>query len=172
MSDQYLGEIKMFAGGFAPQGWAICDGSELEIASQPDLYRLIGTTYGGDGQTTFALPDLRSRVPVHQGTLTTGSYYPLGQAEGVETVTLSLAQVPTHTHDVACNNNNGEFPSPADHFWARGDNNQFSSQGAEASMNAATITGFAGGQQPHDNMLPYQAINFIIALVGVWPPQG
>ena len=168
MSSPYIGEIRLFPGNFAPQGWAFCDGSLLSIAANTALFQLIGTTYGGDGQSTFALPDLRSRTPIHQGQ---GSI--VGQLSGTETVTLTVAQVPAHSHvaQAAANASGNPDDSPANNFWSGWTGGQFSAQAPSVSMNAAAL-GAAGGSQPHDNMVPFLAINFIIALQGIFPTQG
>ena len=162
MSDPYIGEIRMFGGSFAPLGWLFCQGQLLSISDYDVLFNLIGTTYGGDGQNTFALPDLQSRIPVHQG-----SGYLLGQAGGVETVTLNGNQNPVHTHQpvaaaVAASQ------SPNSNFWASYPNNWYSSQPPAAPM-AANALNVAGGNQPHENMSPYQVINFILATEGIYP---
>ena len=155
----------MFGGDFAPLGWAFCDGSLLAIAQYPALFQLIGTTYGGDGQVSFALPDLRSRVPVHAG-----PGFVLGQASGSETVTLTVAELPVHSHTPAANNSLGTLPGPAGNVWAASPLDQYSSFTADTSMSGSAI-GIAGGSLPHDNMLPFGVINFIVALSGVFPTQ-
>ncbi len=162
MAQPYVGEIRMFAGNFAPAGWMLCQGQLLPISEYDTLFNLIGTTYGGDGQETFALPNLQSRVPVH-----TGSGYVQGQTAGVETVTLTIQQIPSHNHVPSANTAGGQS-SPANGFWAESSLNQFSSGTANQQM-ASNAIGSAGGSQPHDNMLPYLCINFIISLFGVYP---
>lgn len=167
MSQPYVGEIRMFAGNFAPVGWAFCNGALLAISDNPTLFQLIGTTYGGDGQTTFALPDLQSRVPVH-----VGSGFSLGQAAGAESVTLTTLQIPAHSHVPQCNSNSGGVTSPQNNYWGGVTaNNPYSSAASDSSMNSASI-GLAGGSQPHDNMIPFLAVNFIISLFGVFPSQS
>ena|ERR1022692_3560582 len=169
MSQPYVGEIRMFAGNFAPSGWAFCAGQLLAIAENDTLFNLIGTTYGGDGQSTFALPDLRSRVPINQGQGSGLSNYPLAQNGGFETVTLQLAQIPSHTHVPAANSAVGSSTSPSGNFWAeRSGTNEYSNVTPNGNMNAGTLQS-TGGSQPHDNMLPFLAINFIISLFGVYP---
>ena len=166
--DPFLGEIRMFGGNFAPQDWAICAGQLLSISQNDALYALLGTTYGGDGINTFALPDLRGRVPIHRG-----SNYALGQAGGVETVTLSAAQLPAHSHAVACASTPADGNNPAGKVLADNANlTPYSSAGPAAAMNAGVVTIAQGGGQPHDNMVPFQAVNFIIALVGIFPPRS
>ena len=174
MSTPYVGEIRMFAGNFNPAGWMFCAGQLLAISAYETLFNLIGTTYGGDGQSTFALPDLRSRVPIHMGT-GGGANYVLAQAAGVETVTLTVAQIPAHGHVVyAATSGATESPSlntfPANS--APANRNVYGPYGgAPATLNNATI-GSAGGNQPHYNIQPFLAINFIISLFGVFPSQN
>jgi microcystin-dependent protein len=119
--EPYIGEIRMFAGNFAPQGWAFCNGQLLSIAENDVLFSLIGTTYGGDGQTTFALPDLRGRIPVHQGRSTFGTIFPLGSTGGTETVTLTQAQIPSHSHPLYIQSGQGNLTMPENAFWAKTD---------------------------------------------------
>jgi microcystin-dependent protein len=168
MSNPYVGEIRMFAGDFAPVDWAICDGSLQAISENPTLFNLIGTTYGGDGVNTFALPDLRSRSPVHQG----GSY-PIGQSGGVETVTLTVGQLPAHTHvpQASTGANGNPVNTPAGHVWSGWTGAQFSSSAPTLDLDPAAVGG-TGGAQAHDNMVPFQVVNFIIALYGVYPSQS
>ncbi len=161
----------MFAGNFAPQGWAICNGQVLAIAENDALFSLLGTTYGGDGQNTFALPDLRSRVPLHQGQGNGLSNRTLGQAGGEENVTLVVPQLPAHTHAATASSAAGTATSPAGNVWAAGNNTPFSDQASDAQMSAAAVQA-VGGSQPHDNMLPFLAVNFIMALQGIYPSQG
>jgi len=165
MSQPYVGEIRMFGGNFAPSGWAICDGSILAIAENDVLFELIGTTYGGDGQTTFALPDLRGRVPVHQG-----SGFVIGQSGGAETVTLTLSQIPSHTHAALASSGAGSSHSPASNIWANWTGAQYSDQGTNTSLDPLSLSA-AGGSQPHDNMAPFVGVNFIISLFGIFPSQ-
>jgi len=159
MGQPYVGEIRMFGGNFAPSGWALCQGQVLPISQNPTLFQLIGTTYGGDGQTTFQLPDLRGRFPVHYG-----SSFPMGQAAGSETVTLTMNQIPAHNHILA---ENGVFSTDP------GGNT--AAYNSAASSGATAASGFlanSGGNQPHDNMQPYLVINFIISLFGIFPTQS
>jgi microcystin-dependent protein len=167
MASPYIGEIRIFAGNFAPAGWAFCDGTIQSIAINNTLFNLIGTTYGGDGQQTFALPNLLGRVPVHIGT-----GFVLGQLAGNETVTLTINQIPVHSHIPAANSV-GNSDSPAGNVWAATSGN-FKPYGPgpdNAVINAASIA-FSGGSQPHDNMIPFQVINYIISLYGVFPTQN
>jgi microcystin-dependent protein len=162
----YIGEIRMFAGNFAPAGWAFCDGQLLAISTNSALFQLIGTFYGGDGQATFALPNLQSRFPVHQGT-----GFAIGQTGGTETVTLTAQQMPAHSHVPEAYNGQGTASSPSSNVWAESALNNYSATAPSASMDPAAL-GTAGGSQPHDNMPPYLVINFIIALFGVYPTQN
>jgi microcystin-dependent protein len=169
MAEPYVGEIRIFAGNFAPADWAFCDGSLMDIGTYDTLFTLIGTTYGGDGQSTFALPDLRGRLPVHQGTGL--STYSIGQMAGQETVTLQTTQLPVHTHSVAANGSAGTTSSPTGNVpgtWSEG--LQYTSASASTPMSASAI-GAAGGGQPHENMQPFTCINFIISLYGIFPSQ-
>jgi microcystin-dependent protein len=172
MSDPYVGEIRIFAGNFAPQGWAICDGSVYSIAQNEVLFALLGTTYGGDGQTTFNLPDLRSRVPIHQG-----NGYVIGQLGGTENVTLITAQLPAHNHAVQSSSAHGNSSSPAGALWATDGTGvaapyrKPASGGTAVALHPATVGNSTGGQ-PHENRQPVQALNYIIALFGIFPSQN
>ena len=165
MADPYIGEIRMFGGNFAPVGWLFCQGQLLPIDQYDALFNLIGTTYGGDGQETFALPNLQSRMPVHQG-----SGFVLGQTGGVETVTLNTNQLPVHTHQPV-GAVLAQSPSPNNAYWASYPNMDFSTQPPAAPM-APNALSPSGGNQPHDNMSPYQVINFILATEGISPPPN
>lgn len=170
MSQPYVGEIRMFAGNFMPAGWYHCDGSLLPISENETLFQLIGTTFGGDGQSTFALPDLRGRVPIHQGTGPDGVNYVLGESGGSEEVTLTSNQVPPHAHTVNCGVGSGTQVSPQNGYFAAtpgGSAAGFRDSGG-ATMSAASISGNQGGQ-PHDNMMPYLVTNYIISLFGIFP---
>lgn len=167
MSSPYVGEIRMFAGNFAPAGWALCQGQLLPISENETLFNLIGTTYGGDGQSTFALPNLASRLPVHQG-----QSFVIGEAGGVETVTLTTSQIPAHGHAPQAFNSAGNQSSPTNGVWASSSPaTQFSTENPPSVQMAASVIGATGGSQPHDNMVPYLCINFIISLFGVFPSQ-
>ena len=168
MAQPFVGEIRMFAGNFAPAGWMFCNGALLPISENDVLFQLIGTTYGGDGQQTFALPDLRSRVPLHIGTGTGLSSYTLGESGGVESVTLTNQQIPIHTH-VPMGSNSGSAETPANNFWGNtATGKPYGVTPPNVIMNAQTI-GVTGGSQPHDNMIPFLGINYIISLFGVYP---
>jgi microcystin-dependent protein len=171
VEDPYLGEIRMFAGNFAPSGWALCNGQILAIAQYDLLYNLLGTTYGGDGVTTFALPDLRSRVPVHWGQAPGLSNYTLGEVAGNETVTLTVTQLPVHTHAAGASTALGSSADPAGLVPAR---NAAGVPQYGTTANAALASGAllaTGGGQSHTNLQPFLGIHFIICLVGVYPPQ-
>lgn len=165
MSNPYIGEIRIFAGNFAPVGWAFCDGSVMPISGNEAMFNLIGTTYGGDGVSTFALPDLRGRAPIH-----IGSGFALAQAAGAETVTLTINQIPSHSHvpQAASGGSGNPANSPAGNVWSGWTGGQFTAQAPAVNLNAAAV-GSDGGSQPHDNMPPYLVINFIISLFGVFP---
>lgn len=167
MGTPYIGEIRMFAGNFAPAGWAFCDGSIIPISENDTLFNLIGTTYGGDGQNTFALPDLRSRVPVHMGT-GGGSSYVIGQNGGEEQVTLTVSQIPAHNHTPLCNSGLGSASDPTNGVWAQTTAAPYNTTAPSIAMGANAI-GPTGGSQPHDNMVPFLVINFIISLFGIFP---
>lgn len=173
MSDQCLGEIRMFGGNYEPPGWAFCDGRLLRIGDYDALYSLIGTAYGGDGITTFALPDLRSRIPIGMGKSTASGFtYQRGMKAGTEAVTVTLAQMPMHTHSAQGQTGNGDQDNPAGGFWASPNGkNQYWVGAADKDMNTALID-FDGGGQPHSNVMPCLAVSFIIALQGVYPQQG
>ncbi|MDZ4678809.1 MAG: tail fiber protein, partial [Saprospiraceae bacterium] len=168
MSQPYVGEIRMFGGNFAPLGWMFCDGSLLSIAENETLFQLIGTTYGGDGQQTFALPDLRGRIPVHMG----GNAV-LAEAFGTESVTLSVNQMPAHSHPFLATDNNGSGTSPNGTVLSRNASaDAYTSDGSTGliPLNNATVSP-AGDSQPHENMAPYLCVSFIISLYGIFPSQ-
>ena len=168
MSNPYIGEIRMFAGNFAPRDWMFCNGQLLSIAEYETLFQLIGTTYGGDGQSTFALPDLQGRLPLHQG----GGYVQ-GETGGVEQVTLTAAHIPSHTHAVMAASGTGHARSPEGAVMAgSGAAQVYSDSGPFAGMATGSV-GPAGapGPQPHDNTQPFLCVNFIICAVGIFPSQ-
>ncbi|MFF2158148.1 phage tail protein [Paenibacillus chitinolyticus] len=165
MSESYLGEIRIFAGNYAPQGWALCNGQILNISENEALFALLGTTYGGDGRTTFALPDLQGRVPVHPS-----PSYARASKGGTETVTLTSSQLPQHTHIVNATMNAGTVDSPVNATWTSAPTNIYSNTGTTTPMSALTVSS-AGGNQPHSNMMPTLSVSFIISLYGVYPPQ-
>lgn len=168
MPEPYVGEIRMFAGNFPPAGWAFCDGQPMPISENEVLFQLIGTTYGGDGETTFNLPDLQGRLPVHQGT-SGGMTYTLGESGGVEQVTLTVQQIPVHTHPMLGSKDAGNQSTPVNFMLAASNTvSMFKSSPVTGAMNAQSA-GPAGGSQPHTNFQPYLCINFIISLFGVFP---
>lgn len=170
----YVGEIRMFGGNFAPVGWSFCSGQLLPISENETLFNLIGTTYGGDGQSTFALPNLNGRVPIHQGQGAGLSNYTIGQSAGVESVTLNVQQIPNHSHTPACNNTAGGQDAPGAGVWAANSSiSPYSTQApVPASALATQAVSPAGGSQPHENMMPFLAVSFIISLFGVFPTQN
>lgn len=171
MAQPYVGEIRMFAGNFAPNGWMFCEGQTLPISENETLFQLIGTTYGGDGQSTFNLPDLRGRVPVHQGA-GAGSTFTLAEAAGDESVTLTVQQIPVHSHVHLCHSGGGANTSnPANAVAAPADLSQYSTAGSDGTQmgNPVMFSDPAGGSQPHENFMPYLCVNFIISLFGIFP---
>jgi microcystin-dependent protein len=162
----------MFAGNFPPSGWAFCDGAPVPISENDILFTLIGTTYGGDGEETFNLPDLRGRLPLHQGTGQDGNTYILGESGGVEEVTLTTQQIPIHNHALLGSKDFGNQGFPVNNMLA-GSNTVsiYKAAAPTAALNAQSMQA-AGGSQPHSNMQPYLGINFIISLFGVFPQQN
>jgi microcystin-dependent protein len=173
MSDQYLGEVRMFAGNFAPYGWALCNGQLLSISQNTALFSLIGTYYGGDGVTTFALPNLQSRVAIHQGQGTGLSPYVIGQLGGTENVTLTSQQMPQHNHNMNTFSGPGSTTHPGNGILASTTSDKpyttASSDGSTLNPNAISYT---GNSQPHNNIQPYLCITFIIALQGIYPSRN
>jgi len=172
MGNPYIGEIRMFGGNFAPAGWMFCEGQILPISEYETLFNLIGTTYGGDGQSTFALPDLRGRLPLHMGQGSGLSNYVLAETGGVESVTLTTNQIPNHTHPALCSNGAGSNTSnPAGGTWSVADTANYSgSLAAGGFMGSSPINSTSvGGSQPHDNMTPFLCISYIISLFGIFP---
>jgi microcystin-dependent protein len=171
MPEPFVGEIRMFGGNFAPAGWAFCEGQSLAIAENDVLFQLIGTTYGGDGQETFNLPNLASRVPVHMGTGPGGTTYQIGEMSGTEQETLTVQQIPIHSHAFLASTNTAGGLSPNNAV--TGDSNSvtlYRAGTAGVALNAQAI-GPVGGSQPHENVQPFLCINFIISLFGVFPSQ-
>jgi microcystin-dependent protein len=166
MSDPYVGEIRMFGGNFAPAGWALCKGDLLAISENETLFQLIGTTYGGDGQETFGLPDLRGRFPVHQA-----SGFVMGEMAGTEEETLSAQQIPVHSHSFLASQALASQPTPGGNLPAQSGTIQLFVQDTPAVPLDTTLMTPAGGSQPHENMHPYLVINFIISLFGEFPIQ-
>jgi microcystin-dependent protein len=169
MAQPYVGEIRLFAGNFNPAGWEFCFGQLLPISENETLFQLIGTTYGGDGESTFALPDLRSRIPLHMGTGNDGINYQLAQTGGTETVTLTTAQIPTHNHTLFATSGAGAQNSPAGSVLANCVNaKMFSAAAPNTGLHASTLQP-AGASQPHENLQPFLCINYIISLFGIFP---
>ncbi|HEX8126838.1 MAG TPA: tail fiber protein [Allosphingosinicella sp.] len=164
MAQPYVGEIRIFAGNFAPAGWLFCQGQLLPISENETLFQLIGTTYGGDGQSTFALPDLRGRIPIHQG-----NGFILAETGGVEQVTLTTAQIPVHTHPLLCNSGGASEASPAGAVLAEQLAISAYQSFAPATAMAPQSIGPVGGSQPHTNFMPYLCVDFIISLFGIFP---
>jgi len=170
MAIPYVGEIRMFAGTFPPNGWMFCEGQLIPISENDTLFNLIGTTYGGDGQETFALPDLRGRVPIHFGKGITGSDYVLAGAGGVEQVTLNTQQIPTHTHSIVAARDLADTANPGNAKFSTNPtgSKMFSNSNPTLALHPTTITP-TGGNQPHTNFQPYLCVNFIISLFGLFP---
>jgi microcystin-dependent protein len=168
MPEPYIGEIRMFAGNFAPVGWMFCEGQLLPISENETLFQLIGTTYGGDGQTTFALPDLRGRLPLHQG-----GVFTRGQTGGVETVTLTVPQIPAHTHAFLGSNNLANGVVPTGQVPGKSSVSSILPYGTDAPVSAIHTAAVVsvGGSQPHNNFQPYLCVDFIISLFGIFPSQ-
>jgi len=177
MAQPYVGEIRIFAGNFAPNGWMFCEGQLLPISENEVLFQLIGTMYGGDGESTFALPDLRGRIPLHFGTGPDGATYIQGEAAGVEEVTLTTQQIPIHNHAHLCfsdatgaptTNPQSAVPGPADITQY----NDLSAAAINAQLGTPGFnSGITGGSQPHTNFMPYLCLNYIISLFGIFPSQ-
>ncbi len=165
----YLGEIRMFAGNFAPTGWALCNGDTLSISQNVALFSILGTTYGGNGVTNFRVPDLRGRVPVGMGQGTGLTARPEGETGGEETHTLSLTEMPAHTHAALVDTSVGANDRPAGGFPARNGAGIPQYGAVSSGQLSSTAIGSAGGGQPHNNMQPYLVINYIIALTGIFP---
>jgi microcystin-dependent protein len=171
MSQSFVGEIRIFAGTFEPSGWAFCDGRLLPISENETLFQLIGTTYGGDGQSTFALPDLRSRIPIHWGTdPASGTTFQIGEMGGVESVTLTVNQIPAHTHPLSASTNNAATANASGNLLAQTPSYTPYVSGfvPNSPLNASAIAP-VGGSQPHDNFQPYLCVNFILSLFGIFP---
>ena len=166
MAQPYVGEIRIFAGNFAPAGWMFCEGQLLPISENETLFNLIGTTFGGDGQSTFGLPDLRSRIPIHQG-----NGYQLGETSGVEEVTLTVAQIPAHSHGAVASSDSGNSSSTGTYFAAGQDKLVFSAETATPVAAAPQTVATTGGSQPHNNFMPYLCVDYIISLFGIFPSQ-
>lgn len=166
MGQPFVGEIRIFAGNFAPSGWLFCEGQTLAISENEVLFQLIGTTYGGDGETTFNVPDLRGRVPVHQG-----NSYVVGETGGVEMVTLTVNQTPAHTHALIASTAPGTTAQATGNLVSDSPSVDVYIQDTPATSLPAPAVGAAGGSQPHENVMPLMPINYIISLFGIFPSQ-
>jgi len=177
MSDPFVAEIRIFGFNFAPTGWAFCTGQLMPISQNTALFSLLGTTYGGDGKSTFALPNLQGSTPLNQGQGPGLSPYNLGQSGGEATVTLTQSEMPAHTHGVLASSSGGTQPSPANGVWGaavalrQGVPLYSDSPGTGPAMSLQACAP-AGGSQPHNNMPPYLTLNFCIALQGIFPPRS
>jgi len=164
MAQPYVGEIRMFAGNFAPAGWMFCEGQLLPISENETLYQLLGTTYGGDGESTFALPDLRGRIPIHQG-----NGFILAETGGAEEITLTVNQIPAHSHALLGSTTNGSQVNPSNAVLASSTVITPYAVETPGSNMAANAIGPVGGSQPHNNFAPYLCVDFIISLFGLFP---
>jgi len=171
VAQPYVGEIRMFGGNFAPAGWAMCNGQLLAISENETLFQLIGTTYGGDGQSTFGVPNLQSRTPVHMGTLQ-GTTFVIGQAGGVEDVTLATQQIPVHTHSLVGTTSIAAATGPGGNVLAQSSVARMYFADAVDTPMASNSVGPAGGSQPHTNIQPYLTVTFIISLFGIYPSRN
>ena len=164
MAQPYVGEVRIFAGNFAPAGWMFCEGQLLPISENETLFQLIGTTYGGDGRSTFALPDLRGRLPLHQG-----NSFILAETGGAEEVTLTVNQIPAHSHVMMGSTAEAHANTPHGHVWAATPAPGYLTSTASLTAMPAQTLAATGGSQPHTNFMPYLCVNFIISLFGIFP---
>ncbi len=171
MGQSYVGEMRIFAGNFAPVDWMFCEGQLVSITDYDALFSLIGTTYGGDGVKTFALPDMRGRISLHIGQSPGLPNYVMGQKGGVETVTLTVATMPSHTHPYNASTNAGTGPTPVGAVAASSNTVKIYKAAAPATPMDANSLAATGGNQPHDNVQPYICINYIISMVGIYPTK-
>jgi microcystin-dependent protein len=172
MPEPMVGEIRMFAGNFAPNGWMFCEGQTLPISENEVLFQLIGTTYGGDGEETFNLPNLASRVPIHMGTGPDGTTYQIGEMFGTEQETLSTQQIPNHSHPFTASTANGTATNPQGNVMAASTSSvKPYILDAPSDPLSPSMVAPAGGSQPHENTQPFLCINYIISLYGVFPSQ-
>ena len=165
MSEPFLSEIKLVSFNFAPKGWALCNGQLLPINQNQALFSLLGTTYGGDGRVNFALPNLRGRVPIHEG-----NGHTLGEAAGTTAVTVNIQQLPTHLHPLMASNDNGATNVGTNNFLGQAVTTYHGPKNL-TTLDPTSVTS-VGGSQPHNNMMPYLVLNFIIALQGIFPSQN
>lgn len=171
MAEPFVGQIKIFAGNFAPRGWAFCDGQLLAVSQNDALFSLLGTIYGGDGRTTFGLPDLRGRIPLHAGTGPGLSPRRLGSKTGTEDETLTVNQLASHVHELVGSNEAADQENPQNHVFAKTSVTVYETNAPTKALNSASIMN-TGGTQPHTNLMPTLCVNFIIALVGVYPSRS
>jgi microcystin-dependent protein len=172
MADPFVAEIRIFSFNFAPKGWALCNGQILPLSQNTALFSLLGTTYGGDGKSNFALPDLQERTPMHPGQGTGLSEHFLGESAGSNTVTLLESEIPVHNHTLSVTGLNSQSTNPANTVLGRGNPVKvYTTAGSQVAMGANSIAP-TGGSLPHNNMMPYLTMNFCIALQGVFPPRG
>ena len=172
MSQPYVGEIRLVGFNFAPYGWNLCNGQLTAISENPTLFNLIGTTYGGDGQSTFGLPDLRSRIPIHFGSISSGQSYIMGQSGGAETVTITSSTYPTHTHPLQASTNNTNLTANPAGNVTGGGQKIYANGASDNTMSNAAVSVATGQNQPHNNIQPYVALNWIISFFGVYPSQS
>jgi len=172
MSEPFVGEIRIFAGNFAPRGWALCDGQLLAVSQNDALFSLFGTIYGGDGRTTFGLPELRGRIPIHMGSgpgLTTRQ---LGSKSGSESVTVTVGQLPSHSHPMQATEELADSPNPGGNIAARSTTmDLYINQDPDTVLAATSVTS-VGGSQSHPNVMPFLCLNFIVALTGIYPSRS
>jgi microcystin-dependent protein len=166
MTEPFISEIRIISFNFAPKGYAFCNGQLLPINQNQALFSLLGTTYGGDGRVNFGLPNLQGRVPIHFG-----NGHVLGESGGETSHTLTVTEMTAHNHSVVASSNSGTLPTPGNNFFGKTTQNEYSNANANTSMNPANV-GNTGGSQPHDNMPPYLAVYFVIALQGIFPSQN
>jgi len=172
-SEPFIGTIKYFGFNFAPRGWATCDGQLLQVSQHDALFSLVGTIYGGDGRTTFGLPDMRGRMPVHMGQGLGLSNRTIGQKAGAETATITTAQLPAHSHKLMATDSAGNQVSPAEHTLAKdGNDATYRDEAPNVTMHASSITASTGSSQTHQNMSPYLVVNCNISLVGIYPSRN
>ena len=177
MSDQFVGEIRLFGFNFAPTGWALCNGQLLPISQNTALFSLLGTNYGGDGHSNFGLPNLQGSAPLQQGQGAGLSFYDLGEIGGASSVALLTTQIPSHTHAPGCLNGAGTLTTPAGNVWASAKvgkqaENRYTATPGTGALMAAQMLAPVGGGQPHNNLPPYLVLNFCIALQGIFPPRS
>lgn len=171
MSEPFVGEVKMFAGNFAPRGWAFCDGQLLAVSQNNALFSLLGTIYGGDGRTTFALPDLRGRIPIHAGSGPGLTPRKIGATGGAENVTLTANQLPSHTHPLQGTDDLGNTPNPSGNVSARSTSVDAYIGDAPSTNLSTSAVSSVGGSQSHANLQPFLCIHFIVALFGIYPSR-